>query len=1123
MSDTEQREDAEWARLRRGLHKLLADGLRPFVERELKRVHQDAWLARIQPPPNDPGRLPPRRSTGSMDLQALLSVMKREWEGVFSKRLTKQERNLVVELIDHRNAWLAHPTPDHPLESHYVYRALTSAWLLLVKIAAPEAEKVRQLMDQQLADIQRRPVEKSQKPSQPEAVTEPLEPEPTVVLTHEADINVVESAAGETDLDGQRGIETRVSFSVAGVPDGSPLEIRLTLDGRDSPVVLTSRFDSRRPVWRNAVLFLPFQGLAGGPHDVGYRIRVYVQEHGRKSPPVADHVGHPCRFFVRSVRILDVEFSTLERKGQRGTRVRVHFEVKGHAGTPLQLEAAFSRADGTPVARSSGSRGQVEPVRDTKTITPSGHALKVHHLDLALDPAVAAESLSHGHHELRCRIEIFITGADGAREALDSVEQPFDLDIEPGRAVAYFTPPALTEQLTREAVVVVANFDVLNMARCLAAVDLDVFDESGNPLSRSDGLPAPDGGVRSRCNLQIVTDQARFRDVRLSIPYSRLKLRPGPHTLRYRVSVRNLSPLKDLVWENRQLDVVVPPPNAAGTLSVLHEKLEQLDAGGRQGLTVVAALTLHNLSGWTVDVVGLLCDDAGEPAVEAANPTLVFNRLTPSSDAFSIAALTCFVPYDALPLTSDRRTVTYRLALRAPHPLGQLVSTPPRTIVVPPRGQVQSATIDALDARFGETSDGEPGVAIDVRLTPLVSGVAPVSVGVFARPMLGASAPALAMSDEVARGAVMATVGGRPQSMTVFVAYRALRLDPGDHVVEYAVSVDDLEAVGAATDGAAGSPRARREVARSALRHCRIRVFAGEGSGACDREDSTQTRRYEGSPVSVSIEHETSVEIVEGTEKGRRTDLAVVARGLKGRQIHIAGNFFENGQPCPHAGNEPAFRSADGRVCTSLTLDVLDDGAVFKGPTAIRLFVPYSAFGFGIGRRRLAPKFAAFIGLPEGWRPVAVVDSPEWSLSSRPTDATADVSDVRHSFEQRVEGQTGVLIRAVCRVSNARGWPCFAVALFMRQDGSILPNVDNDYGILWDGGASQVASRLTPLAATGEAEDIDLFVPLSQLHLPAAGPHVVQYVVGVYLEAHAENRIDTQLGRSESARIELMV
>ena len=108
---------------------LLAEGLLPFVEREMKANGVDGWQDATAPD----GRS--LRVGDNWDAAALLKVMWGNWNLVFRKTLGHVERSIVSELRDVRNRW-AH---QNPFSSDDAYRAIDNVQRLLQAIAAPEA------------------------------------------------------------------------------------------------------------------------------------------------------------------------------------------------------------------------------------------------------------------------------------------------------------------------------------------------------------------------------------------------------------------------------------------------------------------------------------------------------------------------------------------------------------------------------------------------------------------------------------------------------------------------------------------------------------------------------------------------------------------------------------------------------------------------------------------------------------------------------------------------------------------------------------------------------------------------------------------------------------------------
>jgi hypothetical protein len=115
---------------------LLKDGLRPYVERELKATYKDRWIDTARP------SFPEWQQTGkegkslNWDTQALLQVMCELWNDCFKKILGPSDRNLAFELRDVRNKW-AH---QKAFSTDDAYRAIDSISRLLAAVAAEQVE-----------------------------------------------------------------------------------------------------------------------------------------------------------------------------------------------------------------------------------------------------------------------------------------------------------------------------------------------------------------------------------------------------------------------------------------------------------------------------------------------------------------------------------------------------------------------------------------------------------------------------------------------------------------------------------------------------------------------------------------------------------------------------------------------------------------------------------------------------------------------------------------------------------------------------------------------------------------------------------------------------------------------
>jgi hypothetical protein len=120
---------------------VLKDGLRPYVERELKATYKDRWLETARPSFPD-WQQPGKEGKGlNWDTQALLQVMCELWNDCFKKILGPSERNLAFELRDVRNKW-AH---QKAFSTDDAYRAIDSIARLLAAVSAEQVEAVEQM------------------------------------------------------------------------------------------------------------------------------------------------------------------------------------------------------------------------------------------------------------------------------------------------------------------------------------------------------------------------------------------------------------------------------------------------------------------------------------------------------------------------------------------------------------------------------------------------------------------------------------------------------------------------------------------------------------------------------------------------------------------------------------------------------------------------------------------------------------------------------------------------------------------------------------------------------------------------------------------------------------------
>jgi len=127
---------------------LLREGLRPYVERAMTEAYGAAWQqqsAQSRIRVNRDGRI-------AWDLANLLKLMWDRWLAVFEKKLAREDRALVSELISARNRQ-AH-REHHDISNRDAYRVLDSASRLLRAIGAEaEANEAERLCEEMLGVI----------------------------------------------------------------------------------------------------------------------------------------------------------------------------------------------------------------------------------------------------------------------------------------------------------------------------------------------------------------------------------------------------------------------------------------------------------------------------------------------------------------------------------------------------------------------------------------------------------------------------------------------------------------------------------------------------------------------------------------------------------------------------------------------------------------------------------------------------------------------------------------------------------------------------------------------------------------------------------------------------------
>ncbi len=116
---------------------LLKDGLRPYVERELKATYKDRWLETARPSFPDWQQGKDGKAL-NWDSQAILQVMCDLWNDCFRKILGPSDRSVAFELRDVRNKW-AH---QKAFSTDDAYRAIDSVSRLLSAVSAEQVEAV---------------------------------------------------------------------------------------------------------------------------------------------------------------------------------------------------------------------------------------------------------------------------------------------------------------------------------------------------------------------------------------------------------------------------------------------------------------------------------------------------------------------------------------------------------------------------------------------------------------------------------------------------------------------------------------------------------------------------------------------------------------------------------------------------------------------------------------------------------------------------------------------------------------------------------------------------------------------------------------------------------------------
>ncbi|WP_146509059.1 Swt1 family HEPN domain-containing protein [Thalassoglobus neptunius] len=112
---------------------LLTEGLAPYVEEKLRKIHRDNWIRSVESSfRDDRSRLTQDGKSIDWDAHSLLTVMWDQWNSVFRHDLGHYERSLVSELREFRNRW-AH---QQAFTFDDVFRVLDSCHRLLKSVDA---------------------------------------------------------------------------------------------------------------------------------------------------------------------------------------------------------------------------------------------------------------------------------------------------------------------------------------------------------------------------------------------------------------------------------------------------------------------------------------------------------------------------------------------------------------------------------------------------------------------------------------------------------------------------------------------------------------------------------------------------------------------------------------------------------------------------------------------------------------------------------------------------------------------------------------------------------------------------------------------------------------------------
>lgn len=144
-------------RIGRGLT-LLNQGLYPYVKREMQKVYGEGWLTITTSYMSDDETFKPDvQDILDDNIPVLLTLIIKQWDQVFSKKLGYTERALVAELIETSKTW----ADQSRFLTEDTYRAIDTIARLLKAISAPEVNVAQQQKQEVLGILSPKQAEKA--------------------------------------------------------------------------------------------------------------------------------------------------------------------------------------------------------------------------------------------------------------------------------------------------------------------------------------------------------------------------------------------------------------------------------------------------------------------------------------------------------------------------------------------------------------------------------------------------------------------------------------------------------------------------------------------------------------------------------------------------------------------------------------------------------------------------------------------------------------------------------------------------------------------------------------------------------------------------------------------------